>query len=366
VTLTTPPERPPAAGPTLRQAYEAFVALDRAEEIAGNRHQGIPRDRMERAWDRWSRVPYGLFLEWAGQVAGLASAIEVGRVTGSFTTGLRLVRCLRDAGLAEVDRDGALRWRQPDWPLATAAVPEDAARLLTGLLEPVEVGRFGQCAVDVGSTIRRGRRIAEEVGALGLPAAFLGDADLASVAAASAVAAPVTVVDVDELVLAHLATARERLALANLEVVAHDLSRPLPEALTRRFAACVIDPIDNGWGIELWLSRVLEALRGEERDRIYISINAHRIGRRLLALVTFLACQGFVPWAFDHEFHDWPLPTGDDDEHTRPVVPQAAALGVAREALAAGRIYTDLLVFVRVVRGPSLLPQDHVDIRRAI
>lgn len=108
-----------------------------------------------------------------------------------------------------------------------------------------------------------------EAGALeGREIILLGDDDSMAVAlsllagAIGATAKRLTVLELDPARIAHLADARERHGLA-FDLLAHDLRDPLPAALRGRFDVFETDPPYTVDGMSLFVSRGIEALRGE-------------------------------------------------------------------------------------------------------
>lgn len=354
------------AEPVLRQAYDRFVVSDRSDEIAANLHRGFPADFMAQIWDSWGQPSFEQFLAWVHGLRRHDSVHDIAMVTGSFTTGLRVICHLAECNLVQVAADGTLAWhRDLKSSIETVAMAK-VQQVLEDLLSPIKVGHFGQCAVNPGASVRRGLKVAGEVTYQDAEVVFLGDCDLASVVAAASLPGPVVAIDADRFTLHKLREAKRRLGLKKLDIVEHDLTSPLPNPLQHRFLSAVIDPIDSGWGIDLWLARVFEALRGAEGDQCYMSIDTQRIGPRLVALQEFMAHNGYAVTEIARNFHEWPLPIDSPDPHTAMVSRSAAAAGVSETALSVTSIYTDLIVFNRRIARRKLMPQDHLDIRRGI
>jgi|GEM_PF-5489050 Predicted methyltransferases len=362
-----PPRHFAAADMTtmLRDPYTEFVRADRADALERNAYRGLPVDFVSDKWDVWGRVPFPRFVGWVHELSGCNTVCDIAAVTGSFTTGLRVLQHLAEAGIVDIDANGGLTWLQLA-AIRPTAPRAQVASWLEDVLSPVEVGRFGQCAVEPKSSMKRGLRVARDVPDQAGELLFLGDCDLVSVVVASELPNAVTAIDADALALERLQRAQQEFRLTNLQVVEHDLALEIPAELRNRFSAAVIDPIDNGWGIDLWLRRVFEALGGELNERVYISIDVERIGRRLVALQGFMAQQGFALEELSRNFHEWPLPWTETEPHTAHLREQCEALGISTDVLAGTRIFTDLLVFTRRIDRWPLLPQDHVDVRRGI
>jgi predicted methyltransferase len=100
---------------------------------------------------------------------------------------------------------------------------------------------------------------------------FLGDDDLTSVAAAlMGRADEVTALDVDERLLAVIDEISEEEDLG-IECVLHDLRDPLPEGLRGAFDTFFTDPPYTLPGLQLFLSRGLEALRPRKTAGVYLA-----------------------------------------------------------------------------------------------
>jgi predicted methyltransferase len=100
---------------------------------------------------------------------------------------------------------------------------------------------------------------------------FLGDDDLTSVAAGLlGKAIRLTVVDIDERVLKVIEEISDKEKL-DIETVHHDLRAPLPESLKGVFDTFFTDPPYTVPGLELFLSRGLEAIRKKKTSPVYVA-----------------------------------------------------------------------------------------------
>jgi predicted methyltransferase len=100
---------------------------------------------------------------------------------------------------------------------------------------------------------------------------FLGDDDLTSVAAGLLnVAKGISVVDIDGRLLETITEISEEEGLG-IECVLHDLREPLPEELKGAFDTFLTDPPYTTPGLELFLSRGIQALRWRKTSTAYLA-----------------------------------------------------------------------------------------------
>jgi predicted methyltransferase len=139
-----------------------------------------------------------------------------------------------------------------------------------------------QCHCTPKTKLRRVLALHEAGALAGRRVLLLGDDDLSSLALlrfaqrfGSAIE-QLTVVDVDERVLTFV---EDGLAEAPFPVrcVAWELREPLPASLAQRYDTVVTDPPYTAEGARLFLSRAVEALRGEGSS-IFLSFGSRRPG----------------------------------------------------------------------------------------
>lgn len=104
--------------------------------------------------------------------------------------------------------------------------------------------------------------------------AFLGDDDLTSVAVQlHGTGRPVTVVDIDEPLLAVVNGAAEQHDF-EVRTVAHDLRQPLPRKMSGRFGCVFTDPPYATEGFALFVSRAIELLKPD--GRLFVCFGSSR------------------------------------------------------------------------------------------
>lgn len=147
---------------------------------------------------------------------------------------------------------------------------------------------------------------------------ILGDDDLVSVAVgllgheltpspqgkepqATALTRRLTVVDVDERFLAHIAAAGQEIGFA-VETVAHDLRQPLPDDLQAAFDTVETDPPYTRPGLRLFLSRGLEGLRTGTGRELFLSY-APRDPEEQHRMVATCIELGLAPYSITPDFN---------------------------------------------------------------
>ncbi|GIW61743.1 MAG: hypothetical protein KatS3mg089_0595 [Patescibacteria group bacterium] len=131
---------------------------------------------------------------------------------------------------------------------------------------------------------------------------FLGDDDFTSVATANLKSAQdITVVDIDERILDNIGAISDKLNL-RIKRVKHDLREPIPAELKGKFDTVFTDPPYTPEGIQLFVSRALDAIDQENRAaRIYFCYgNSDRAKERFLPIQNAITGMGLMlRWIFD-------------------------------------------------------------------
>jgi len=175
------------------------------------------------------------------------------------------------------------------------AVP-DALTELAARLDPAAAGAPGakpeldQTHCTVATKLRRVLRMHEAGALLGRRILLLGDDDLISVAIAGFAATlgldagieRLTVIDSDPDVLAWAGDQISGTGVA-VELVEHDLRRPLPGGLIGGFDVACTDPPYTVAGAELFLSRAVSGLAPEPGRHVFFSFGARRPDETLRA-----------------------------------------------------------------------------------
>lgn len=124
---------------------------------------------------------------------------------------------------------------------------------------------------------------------------FLGDADWVAVAAAYLKQAKrIFVVEIDERVVNDLKKISQENNL-KIEILKHDLKRPLPNHLLNNFDLVFSDPPYTANGVSLFLSRSIEALDEKSSSRVYFCYGqSDRARERSLEIQRLLSQLGLL------------------------------------------------------------------------
>ncbi len=131
---------------------------------------------------------------------------------------------------------------------------------------------------------------------------FLGDDDFTSIGTAGlGTAAKIVVIDIDRRILKTIGEIARELNL-KIELVEHDLRKPLPPLLRNNFDTVFTDPPYTFEGVKLFISRAAEALdKTNQGARIYICYgNSDRAKERFLPIQEIITASGLLlRWVFD-------------------------------------------------------------------
>lgn len=215
------------------------------------------------------RAEWGLdFARVRRVLAGLAGAVDVSELVAASGLPRRDVESI----LAELPPD------RPSWVAdvgderAPPTLPEETAlaarmaELAAGL--PPARWRFDHVPATPETMARRARYLASEYELAGASVLCLGDHDLTALAIGSvAPEAELTVVDIDERILDHVAASADGLGLP-LTAAWSDLRLALPPSLAGTADLVFTDPPYTTGGMRLFLVRALEALRPTGHERV--------------------------------------------------------------------------------------------------
>jgi predicted methyltransferase len=138
------------------------------------------------------------------------------------------------------------------------------------LLRPEPSPQLDQAFATPETALRRALYLLEQGDLEGRNVLFLGDDDFTSVAAGLiGVARGITVIDIDERLI-KVIEGVSRDAGLGIECVVHDLRLPLLERLRGRFDVVLTDPPYTVPGLELFLSRGVDALRRRKTASVYL------------------------------------------------------------------------------------------------
>ncbi len=154
-------------------------------------------------------------------------------------------------------------------------IPDEHSEILGKLkeystLRPEPSPQLDQAFATPETALRRALYMLERGDLEGRAVVFLGDDDFTSVAAGLlGVARGITVIDIDERLIEAIEKISDDGGLG-IECVVHDLRDPLPEGLRGRFDVVLTDPPYTVPGLELFLSRGVDALRSRKTASVYL------------------------------------------------------------------------------------------------
>jgi hypothetical protein len=164
----------------------------------------------------------------------------------------------RRSGVGEVDRERLRRLLHCDAEPPPAHLAETIARVVAE--RPPSVWSLDHVPATEASILERARHLAGSYALAGRHLVCLGDHDLTAVAVKLLVpGATVSVVDIDDRLLAYLDAVSDRLGL-DLRLYAADLRLGLPRALQEAAAIVFTDPPYSLDGVDLFVRRGVEAL----------------------------------------------------------------------------------------------------------
>jgi len=154
-------------------------------------------------------------------------------------------------------------------------IPDEYTETLEKLREytafrPEPSPQLDQAFATPETALRRALYMLEQGDLEGRDVLFLGDDDFTSVAVGLlGVARGITVIDIDERLI-KVIEGVSRDAGLGIECIVRDLRLPLPEELRGRFDVVLTDPPYTVPGLELFLSRGVDALRRRKTASVYL------------------------------------------------------------------------------------------------
>jgi len=129
---------------------------------------------------------------------------------------------------------------------------------------PKAISEYDQGYVDSTDTVARVIFMYQLGDIEGKNIILLGDDDLTSLALlASGFPKQVTVLEIDQRILNFIEKKAALKGWNNLEVIRYDVREPLPDQFKGKYDVFLTDPVETIGGLRLFLSRCVEALKGE-------------------------------------------------------------------------------------------------------
>lgn len=129
---------------------------------------------------------------------------------------------------------------------------------------PVSIAEYDQGPVDLDTLVSR-LMVMYNRGDLEQQRLFvLGDDDLTSIAAGlTGMPAEITVVEADQRLVEFILSIAEKEGFPNFHVCTYDVRDPFPSELEKQYDTFFVDPVETIQGITLFVSRCVQALKGE-------------------------------------------------------------------------------------------------------
>ncbi|MBD3190910.1 MAG: putative methyltransferase [Candidatus Heimdallarchaeota archaeon] len=158
---------------------------------------------------------------------------------------------------------------------------------------PQPLTRLDQAFATPETALRRAYFLLKNDDLEGRSILLLGDDDLTSLAISLLpIRSHVTVVDIDQRLLDLISSIAKEESF-DINCVPADLREPLPEQLQNKFDVVLTDPPYTIPGLELFISRALQALKPEENLHIYLAF-AHRPPNQLHSIHSSLLAHGLA------------------------------------------------------------------------
>ncbi|MDQ0416059.1 hypothetical protein J2Z48_000217 [Croceifilum oryzae] len=343
----------------ITQLYEEFILLDELEE-----QKKLPFKKnspTHHIWLTWNRIHQSKFLSWIWQMKNGGNIQDTIRVVGTLHMSLRFLQVLKQNDLVEIDHNGNWNWLQPLEKREQAMI--DPVLIQDQIQAFINKREFGQFRCTWESSLNRAQMMRDSLSPWQSDIFFCGDDDFTSLATAEQ-GRKITVGDVDEQVLQTIQQIAETFHFP-IESIPFDVRNETPAELRNRFHAFHCDPLDNGSGLDAWLTRAFELLTGQIGDQIFLNVSMNRLGPRMSDLQQFLLSNGFALTHIHHSLSQYPV---IDEPYLQvdPLTDRLGELDVDKAELDKLFIYTDLLIFKRVQDRQRLWPQDYIDFRRQL
>ncbi|TCP66511.1 bis-aminopropyl spermidine synthase family protein [Baia soyae] len=343
----------------ITQLYEEFILLDELEE-----QKKLPFKRnspTHNIWLTWNRIHLSKFSSWIWQMKNCGTIQDIIRVIGTLHMTLRFLHVLKRNDLIEMNDNGSWNWLQPLGHTEQETL--DPALMQSEIQAFINKREFGQFRCTWESSLNRAQILHDSLSPWQSELFFCGDDDFTSLATAEH-GRRITVGDVDEQVLQTIQKIAEKFHFP-IESTSFDVRKETPAELRNRFHAFHCDPLDNGSGLDAWLTRAFELLTGQIGDQIFLNVSMDRLGPRISDLQQFLLSNGFALTYIHHGLSKYPV---IDEPYLQvdPLTDRLGELNVDKAELDKLVIYTDLLIFKRVQDRQRLWPQDYIDFRRQL
>ncbi|MEC1355881.1 bis-aminopropyl spermidine synthase family protein [Bacillus sonorensis] len=345
----------------LNKCYEDFLKIDLETEI-GHLLKHKQAEKIVGIWNLWSRISFPRFETYVWQCVNRANRLqEVIDITGTVHTAINLLYVLSHHGLCQVSQNGDIVFSKK---LKNDEVAVDCANAV--IPERIKNKReHGQFQATWSTSVKRANMIFEQIPPW-KHIFFCGDDDLTSLALGqmSSSACNISVGDIDRDLISFIKDYSGRHGL-QIEAFEFDVKYEAPDQYKKKYDVFHCDPLDHGQGIDLWLQRAQEVLKGEPGDAIYLNISADRLGQREHYLFKHLHEMGFDLEEKYKNFSSYQV-AEEPFLNTEKLNEEMNKINIGYDTIKDLYIHTDLYVFIRKSVRPIFLPQEFMEIRRKI
>jgi hypothetical protein len=164
---------------------------------------------------------------------------------------------------------------------------------------------FGQLPCTVKSIQLRVKLISEHI-SKDKPILIIGDDDALSLALAAAGFTDITVLEIDKKIIAGLAQALKNYPECKVQLIQHDIFRPLNEKAIRDYAMVSFDPWYTMDGLQVFFSSALKA--SLKKPSVLLSFNCGALLRDYPMIKSYFAQEGFVISGWMPLANTYPVP----------------------------------------------------------
>jgi len=273
----------------LRRAYALFLDYDKKSNIrAAMAYYGKSVEEAERAWEVLYRPSYFEFESLAYRLIRLGNVRALVRTALILPEkALNVARALEEVGILELSDDGSVNVIIE--PFGTRDIDLSILEIIPEINADFRLDQL-QCSRD--SLLARISEISKDISLDGKSVALMGDDDFQSLVLAGSFDVRVAVFELDERILRAISKIAGKRGLS-IELVKHDLTRPIPEEHRDSYDLFLADPTYTLSGIETFCLRGWESLVKERGRRGYVSFLPDELGKNLCKVFWSLASLGF-------------------------------------------------------------------------
>ncbi|WP_191567438.1 bis-aminopropyl spermidine synthase family protein [Metabacillus idriensis] len=335
-----------------KELYNRFISLDYEEEVPNLKRKNL----LSSYWTKWYEISENKFHSIIWKSINEAKTLgDLVITTGTLHLALRILKVLKEFNLVSIDNNQLIFSEVLYDNIPEKKELKDISRLDL-FKNDKELGQF---RATWESSLKRAEIIHKEL-PISSNIFFCGDDDYTSLALSQYTKRIISVGDIDEELLDDL-----KKSSSGLNVYSYDVRNETEKELQNQFHAVHCDPIDDGKSLDLWLCRANELLTGKKGDTIFLNISVTRLGNRIVFLQNFLTQLGFY---LKDIYKDLSLYKVAEEPYidALSIKDYIVEMGFTEDTFNKTYISTDMLVFVRQIDRPILLPQEYFEVRRRI